>query len=79
MIARQQYPLERVTVPTLLVSAADDLYKTLHVAHHAASLMPHARVMEFASGGHLLLGRAKELFPVVATFLHDATPRRSAA
>jgi hypothetical protein len=27
-----QYPLERITTPTLLISAADDLYKTLPVA-----------------------------------------------
>lgn len=77
--ARHQYPLERITAPTLLASAADDLYKTLPVAHHAASVIPDARLMEFASGGHLMLGRASELLPVVATFLREAESRRTAA
>jgi 2-hydroxy-6-oxonona-2,4-dienedioate hydrolase len=77
--SRQQYPLERVTVPTLLVSAADDLYKTLPVARHAASVIPHARLTEFASGGHLLLGRATALLPVVARLLREAEPRVTAA
>ena len=65
----RQYPLERVGTPTLLISAADDLYKTLPVARHAASLIPHSRLIDFTSGGHLLLGRANEVWPAVATFL----------
>jgi pimeloyl-ACP methyl ester carboxylesterase len=64
-----QYPLERVSTPTLLISAADDLYKTLPVARHAASLIPHSRLIDFATGGHLLLGRGNEVWPAVATFL----------
>ena len=65
----RQYPLERVSTPTLLISAADDLYKTLPVARHAASLIPHARLIDFSTGGHLLLGRANEAWPAVATFV----------
>jgi 2-hydroxy-6-oxonona-2,4-dienedioate hydrolase len=65
----RQYPLERVSTPTLLISAADDLYRTLPVARHAASLIPHARLIDFATGGHLLLGRTNEVWPAVATFL----------
>jgi pimeloyl-ACP methyl ester carboxylesterase len=71
--SRRQYPLDRVSTPTLLISAADDLYKTLPVARHAASLIPHARLIDFATGGHLLLGRANEVWPAVAAFL----PRES--
>ena len=57
----RQYPLERISVPTLLISADDDLYKTLAVARHAASVIPHARLIDFATGGHLLLGHANEV------------------
>ena len=76
---RHQYPLERITTPTLLASAADDLYKTLPVARHAASRIPDARLMEFASGGHLMLGRAGELLPRVATFFTPAPAARHTA
>jgi 2-hydroxy-6-oxonona-2,4-dienedioate hydrolase len=64
-----QYPLERVTVPTLLISAADDLYKTLPVARHAAGIIPNAKLIEFETGGHLLLRRGNEVWPVVAAFI----------
>jgi 2-hydroxy-6-oxonona-2,4-dienedioate hydrolase len=67
----RQYPLEQVRVPTLLISAADDLYRTLPVARHAASIIPHARLIDFATGGHLLLGRTNEVFPAIARFLKD--------
>jgi pimeloyl-ACP methyl ester carboxylesterase len=69
-----QYPLEKVTTPTLFISAADDLYKTLPVAQHAARTIPHARLIEFPSGGHLLLGRGKEVWPAVADFLKSTDP-----
>jgi 2-hydroxy-6-oxonona-2,4-dienedioate hydrolase len=64
-----QYPLEKVTTPALFISAADDLYKTLPVAQHAARIIPNAKLMEFSSGGHLLLGHGKEIWPAVADFL----------
>ena len=76
----RQYPLERITAPTLLISAADDLYRTLPNARHAASLIPHARVIEFATGGHLLLGHENEVWPQVAGFLeHAGTKQYTAA
>lgn len=65
----REYPLVQVAAPTLLISAADDLYKTLLTARHAATLIPHSRLIEFATGGHLLLGRAQEVWPAVAVFL----------
>jgi 2-hydroxy-6-oxonona-2,4-dienedioate hydrolase len=64
-----QYPLEQVTTPTLFISAADDLYQTLPVAQQATRLIPNAKLLEFPTGGHLLLGRSKEIWPTVADFL----------
>jgi pimeloyl-ACP methyl ester carboxylesterase len=60
---------KRVAAPTLLISAADDLYRTLPVARHAATVIPHSRLIELATGGHLLLGRGEEVWPTVAAFL----------
>jgi pimeloyl-ACP methyl ester carboxylesterase len=66
-----QYPLDQVTIPTLFISTADDLYKTLPVARHAARIIPNARLIEFPTGGHLLLDRGDEIWPAVADFLKD--------
>jgi 2-hydroxy-6-oxonona-2,4-dienedioate hydrolase len=68
---QMQYPLEQVTTPTFFISAADDLYKTLPVAQHAARIIPNAKLIEFPSGGHLLLGRGNEVWPAVADFLKN--------
>jgi pimeloyl-ACP methyl ester carboxylesterase len=64
-----QYPLDQVTLPTLFISAADDLYITLPVAQKAARIIPSAKLLEFPTGGHLLLGREGEIWPVVSAFL----------
>ena len=66
-----QYPLDKVTVPTLFVSSADDLYKTLSVAKHAVSIIPNAKLLEFPTGGHLLLDRQDEIWPTVSDFLQE--------
>ncbi len=71
----QPYPLERIRAPTLLVSAEDDLYKTLPNARAAAAKIPGARVIAFKRGGHLLLDQDPELWPAVAAFLQQARSR----
>jgi pimeloyl-ACP methyl ester carboxylesterase len=56
-------------MPTLFISAADDLYRTLLTAQHAARRIPNARLLAFPTGGHLLLGRDDEVWPAVSEFL----------
>jgi 2-hydroxy-6-oxonona-2,4-dienedioate hydrolase len=65
------YPLERVTTPTLLLSAEDDLYRTLPVARQMAKRIPGARLIEFKTGGHFLAGHAMEIWPQVVAFLRE--------
>jgi pimeloyl-ACP methyl ester carboxylesterase len=69
------FPLASITQPTMLVSAADDLYQTLRVARHAARMIPNARLLEFESGGHLLLGHGDGMWPQVAQFMHASELR----
>jgi 2-hydroxy-6-oxonona-2,4-dienedioate hydrolase len=73
------YPLKTVQVPTMLISAKDDLYGTIVNARAAASAIPGARLLEFESGGHLLLDRNTELWPRVAEFINSARPAIAAA
>jgi 2-hydroxy-6-oxonona-2,4-dienedioate hydrolase len=63
------FPLERITAPTLLITAKDDGYRTQRPARRAASVIPHATLIEYETGGHLLLGHAEEVASAIAAFL----------
>ena len=63
------YAIEMLTVPTMLVSAEDDLYRTADVARHAATRIPNAKLMIVRNGGHFLLGHDAEIWPAVAAFM----------
>lgn len=68
------WPLERIAVPTLVVSAEDDLYNTLPGARFTAELIPHAQLHVLPDGGHLMVGQTATVAALVKTFLQ---PRRS--
>jgi pimeloyl-ACP methyl ester carboxylesterase len=59
----------RIDVPSLLVSTDDDGYNTLPAARHAAARIPHAQLVAFAGGGHLLVGHQDELWSAILRFL----------
>jgi 2-hydroxy-6-oxonona-2,4-dienedioate hydrolase len=65
--------LERITAPTLAISAKDDLYKTASGAKYAAEQVPGARVILFSTGGHAWLGHDAEVRHEIVTFLRRAT------
>jgi len=48
-----RYDLERIGVPTLLLSAEDDLYGTYRSARYTAEHIAGARFVNFPTGGHL--------------------------
>jgi pimeloyl-ACP methyl ester carboxylesterase len=62
-------PFERITAPTLVISARDDLFNTLPAAEFAASTIPNARLVVYDTGGHLLMGRQQQVRAIVADFL----------
>jgi pimeloyl-ACP methyl ester carboxylesterase len=70
------YAIERISVPTLLVSADDDLYGTMKVARVAAERIPGAELLAFPTGGHLLMGREAETWPRVSEFIRRAQAQR---
>jgi pimeloyl-ACP methyl ester carboxylesterase len=65
----QRYELERIAIPTLIISAADDLFGTFDGARYTADHVPRARFIGYPSGGHLLVGRQKEVTSEMAAFL----------
>jgi pimeloyl-ACP methyl ester carboxylesterase len=63
-----RYDLERIEVPTLLIAAQDDLYKSFLNAQYSSEHMPHARLLSYLTGGHILIGHP-EAFDEIAHFL----------
>lgn len=73
-----ELPLERISAPTLIVSARDDLFNTLPAARHAADRIPGARLVVYDTGGHLLVGRGAAVRAEVKAFVDSAVARTGA-
>lgn len=63
------WPLERLAVPTLIVSAEDDLYKTLPGARFTAERIKGAELRVLKSGGHLMVGQSARVRKWIGDFL----------
>jgi pimeloyl-ACP methyl ester carboxylesterase len=64
-----RYELERIGVPTLVLSTVDDLFGTFDTARYTAEHVPGARFVSYPSGGHLWIGHQKELVSEITAFL----------
>jgi len=67
--ASSRPPYEDITVPTLVISARDDLFNTLPAAEFAASTIPNARLVVYETGGHLLVGHQQDARYAVSDFI----------
>lgn len=65
----QRYDLERITVPTLAISCADDLFGTYDGARYTADHIPGARFVGYPIGGHLWVGHQHEVMSEIGGFL----------
>jgi pimeloyl-ACP methyl ester carboxylesterase len=72
MSSLTRYELEKITAPTLAISAADDLYGTFPGARYTAEHVPRARFIGYPSGGHMLVDRGAETTAAVSAFLATA-------
>lgn len=63
------WPLERLHMPVLIVSARDDLYNTLPGARFTAEGIDQAELMILETGGHLMLGQGRKVRERIARFL----------
>jgi pimeloyl-ACP methyl ester carboxylesterase len=61
--------LQRIAAPTLAISLEDDRFGTFPAARHIAASVPGARLVSYPTGGHVWIGRDRELFAEVAAFL----------
>jgi pimeloyl-ACP methyl ester carboxylesterase len=69
MVSLAPYPLERVTVPTLVIHAVDDVLVPFAYGQFTTQAIPGARLITLSSGGHLLVGRRPELATAMAEFM----------
>lgn len=74
-----EWPLSRIGAPTLIVTAEDDLFRTLPGARFTAGHIRGAELKVLADGGHLMVGHGEEVQQAVAKFLHRRQPMKRAA
>jgi pimeloyl-ACP methyl ester carboxylesterase len=70
-VADLSKPLESIAVPTLAISAEDDLYGTYMNAQFIAHHIPHSKFIGYHTGGHMLVGHSGEVTSSILSFLHD--------
>jgi pimeloyl-ACP methyl ester carboxylesterase len=64
----QTYPLEEISVPTLIINAKDDGLSAFENALHASSRIPRSKLVVADRGGHLLLGTETRIREEIAAF-----------
>ena len=64
-----RYDLEKIVVPTLVISAEDDLFGTFKGGRYTAEHIPGARFVGYPTGGHLLVGRRHDVRSELSEFL----------
>lgn len=67
----EPFPLQEVTVPTLVISAKDDLWRTYNAAEYTANNIPDAKMIGFDTGGHMLNGQEEKVRVEIASFLRQ--------
>jgi pimeloyl-ACP methyl ester carboxylesterase len=71
------FPLEQLSVPTLMVHAADDALARYQTAPAAAARIQGARLVTIPRGGHLYVGAEARVRQEVAGFIHAHSPQRA--
>jgi 2-hydroxy-6-oxonona-2,4-dienedioate hydrolase len=70
----ERYDLERISVPTLVLSVADDLFGTFDVGRYTAAHIPGARFVGYPTGGHVWVGHHQVLMDEIKAFLRERPP-----
>jgi pimeloyl-ACP methyl ester carboxylesterase len=66
-----QYPLEEINVPVLVIHAVDDSLASYANAEALAKRIPNAELLPIPSGGHLLLSQEAVVRSEIARFLES--------
>jgi pimeloyl-ACP methyl ester carboxylesterase len=68
---QDRLPVEAVVCPTLVVNARTAVLATHDEAQAFVDRLPHGRLIDIETGGHVLLGNVEHLRSVVVRFLDD--------
>jgi pimeloyl-ACP methyl ester carboxylesterase len=68
-----KYPMEEISIPTLVIHAVDDPLAKYENAESLATRIPKAELLSIPRGGHLLLGMGEIVRSETARFLQSAT------
>jgi pimeloyl-ACP methyl ester carboxylesterase len=68
-LVADRFPLEQLTVPTLIVSAVDDPWARHSYAVTAAARSPGAKLVTIDRGGHLFLGHDAQVRAAIGAFI----------
>jgi pimeloyl-ACP methyl ester carboxylesterase len=66
---------DRIMVPTLILSCADDLFGTAATARLLAERIPGASLTVFPTGGHIWLGHDDDVADRIAAFIRAGDPQ----
>jgi pimeloyl-ACP methyl ester carboxylesterase len=69
----ERYDLEKIAVPTLVLSVRDDLYGTYASAQYTARHIPGARFVGYDHGGHLWVGHHNEVIGEILALVGSAS------
>ena len=69
------YNLEAITVPTLIVHTKDDQIASHEASKRAAERIPGARFVSLESGGHLMVGQTESIRQELADFFAERRGR----
>jgi pimeloyl-ACP methyl ester carboxylesterase len=68
-----RFPLEQLTVPTLVISARDDPLAPYRLAAKAASRIPGGKLVTVKGGGHFFMGHDAEVRREIGAFDQGVT------
>jgi len=71
------YNLEAINVPTLIVHTKDDQLASHEASRRAATRISGARFVSLESGGHLMVGQTKVVRDELAHFFADRSERHA--
>jgi pimeloyl-ACP methyl ester carboxylesterase len=74
-LVADRFPLEQLTVPTLIISAMDDHWAPHEYAVTAAGRIPGAKLVTVEQGGHLFLSHDAQVRPAIGAFIASVTQR----
>ena len=75
--AVNDYNLEGISVPTLIVHTTDDQLASHDASQRAAERIPGARFVSLESGGHLMIGQTKIVRDELADFFAERSDRHA--